>query len=150
MPTQFTHFKGLYFSKDGGSLMDRSKSKGGGCWWGEERQMVQVGRTTVKPSEAKRWGPAQGRQVQGALLHCWLRCCPWWPAALLTRRNNVLGNCTHDPPGILSYTNTIPILTNYLRVIPTRETCRAAYMSSFIPLEGQTGAGFKLRKKFHS
>lgn len=149
MPTQFTHFKGLYFSKDGGSLMDRSKSKGGGCWWGEERQMVQAGepqQRLLRQSAGARAGQAGPRgpaALLAALLPLMTSCSP-------DRRNNVLGNWTHDPPGILSYTNTIPILTNYLRVIPTRETCRAAYMSSFIPLEGQTGAGFKLRKKFHS
>lgn len=117
-------------------------------WGGEEVWGVEPQQTLLRQSAGSQPQGQAGRRGPDALLAALLYLI--FTCSHLMGQNNVLGNFTHDSSGILSYTNTIPILTNYLRVIPTRETCRTAYMLSFIPLEGQTVTGFKLRKKFHS
>lgn len=90
-----------------------------------------AGRTAANPPKTKRAASSRGRQLEGALLHCWLRGRPYLMLSCSHRvvRNTVLGNGTCDSSGILSYTHTVPILTNYLRVIPTRETCTICYHS---------------------
>lgn len=141
--------------------MYRNESEDWGCWLWEERQTAQGCREpATNPPRTKPWEPSQpgARWVRGpcssvslaaplaTLLHLRFRC------SHLVVQISVLGHFTYDSLGILSYTNTIPMLTNCLWVIPTREICGRTrhILLSLILLEGRTEIGFKLRKKFHS
>lgn len=131
--------------------MYRNESKDWGCWLWEERQQTLTGQSPGQPSQqVARWvrGPYSSVSLAAplaTLLYLRFSC------SHLVVQISVLGNFTYDSLGILSYTNTIPILTNCLWVIPTREICgRTWHILSLILLEGQTETRFKLRKKFHS